>query len=171
MRNEMIWFDRKFIFNLAVEMFPMVVERLRGCPARLEEKVKSLPREILTRKDDDHWSIQETMGHLLVVEQLWHGRFDDFMAGKKELRPADIQNRRTKDSDFHSFEIRELLKSFRESREKLVDKLYGLSEEQAALTARHPRLDQPMHLIDSYYFAAEHDDHHLAKITDMINRS
>ncbi|UCC81008.1 MAG: hypothetical protein JSW64_06530, partial [Candidatus Zixiibacteriota bacterium] len=67
MRNEMIWFDRKFVFNLAIEMFPMVVERLRGCPARLEEKIKPLSRETLTAKDGDQWSIQETVGHLLVV--------------------------------------------------------------------------------------------------------
>jgi uncharacterized damage-inducible protein DinB len=170
MKNEMIWFDRKFVFNLAIEMFPMVVERLRGCPARLEEKVKPLSSEILTRKEGDRWSIQETVGHLLVVEELWHGRFDDFMAGKKDLRPADIENRRTKESDFHSFDINELLKSFRDKRKKLVDNLYGLNDEQVALTAQHPRLDQPMRLIDSYYFAAEHDDHHLARITDMINR-
>jgi len=170
MRNEMIWLDRKFVFNLAVEMYPMVVERLRGCPARLEEKIKPLSRDILTRKEGNQWSIQETVGHLVVVERLWHGRYDDFMAGEKELRPADIHNRRTKESDFHSFDIKELLKSFRESREKLVDNLYGLSEEQAALTAHHPRLDQPMRLIDSYYFAAEHDDHHLARITDMIKK-
>jgi uncharacterized damage-inducible protein DinB len=170
MQNEMIWFDRKFVFNLAIEMFPMVVERLRGCPARLEEKIKRLSRDILTKKDGDHWSIQETVGHLVVVEQLWHGRFDDFMAGEKRLRPADIENRRTKESDFHSYDINELLKSFRDSRKKLVDNLYGLSEKQAALTEQHPRLDQPMRLIDSYYFAAEHDDHHLAKITDMIKR-
>ena len=170
MKNEMIWFDRKFVFDLAIEMFPMVVERLRGCPARLEEKVKPLSREILIRKDGDQWSIQETVGHLVVVEELWHGRFDDFITGESKLRPADIHNRKTKESDFHSFVISELLKSFRESRMKLVNNLYGLSEEQVALTAHHPRLDQPMRLIDNYYFAAEHDDHHLAKITDMIMR-
>jgi uncharacterized damage-inducible protein DinB len=167
----MIWFDRKFIFNLAIEMFPMVVERLRGCPARLEEKIKPLSREILTKKDGDHWSIQETVGHLVLVERLWNDRFDDFMAGEKVLHSADIENRRTREANFHNFDIEELLKSFRDTRKNLVDKLYGLGEEQAAMTALHPRLNQPMRLIDSYYFAAEHDDHHLARITDMIMKS
>ena len=130
MRNEMIWFDRKFIFNISIDLYPMVVERLRGGPARLEEKIGPLSSDILTRKDGDQWSIQETVGHLVVVERLWHGRFDDFMAGEKGLRPADLQNRRTKDSNFHDFDINELLKSFRASREKLVKSLYGLSEEE-----------------------------------------
>ena len=168
MQNEMIWFDRKFIFNISIELYPMVVERLRGGPVRLEEKIKPLSGDILTRKDGDQWSIQETVGHLLIVEQLWHGRLDDFLVGETKLRPADILNRLSKEGDFNNADISELLSSFRESRGKLVDRLYGLSEEQTALTAHHPRLDTPMRLIDSYYFAAEHDDHHLARITDMI---
>ena len=34
----------------------------------------------------------------------------------------------------------------------------------------HPRLKQPMRLVDHLYFVAEHDDHHLAKIWEMISR-
>jgi hypothetical protein len=32
----------------------------------------------------------------------------------------------------------------------------------------HPRLKQPMRLVDHLYFVAEHDDHHLARIWEMI---
>jgi hypothetical protein len=39
------WFQRAFDFNLPVEMFPNVVERLRGTPARVEDKVRRSPRE------------------------------------------------------------------------------------------------------------------------------
>jgi len=31
-------------------------------------------------------------------------------------------------------------------------------------TLLHPRLQQPLRLVDHLYFVAEHDDHHLAKI-------
>ena len=32
-------------------------------------------------------------------------------------------------------------------------------------TARHPRLDQPMTIVDLCLFVAEHDGHHLASMT------
>jgi hypothetical protein len=38
-----------------------------------------------------------------------------------------------------------------------------------AHTMLHPRLKQPMRLVDHLYFAAEHDDHHLARIWELIN--
>src|ERR1043165_3178190 len=37
------WFEREFDFSLPVGVFPCVVERLRGTPARLEEVVGSPP--------------------------------------------------------------------------------------------------------------------------------
>lgn len=40
-----------------------------------------------------------------------------------------------------------------------------------ALFARailHPRLKKPMRLVDHLYFVAEHDDHHLAFIWELL---
>src|SRR6478736_1312979 len=37
------WTDRHFTFNLPEEMFPVVIERLRGTPARIEDKVRNAP--------------------------------------------------------------------------------------------------------------------------------
>jgi hypothetical protein len=34
-------------------------------------------------------------------------------------------------------------------------------------TGLHPRLNQPMRVIDLILFIAEHDDHHLARITEL----
>jgi hypothetical protein len=31
----------------------------------------------------------------------------------------------------------------------------------------HPRLRQPMRFVDHLYFVAEHDDHHLATISEL----
>jgi hypothetical protein len=33
----------------------------------------------------------------------------------------------------------------------------------------HPRLKQPMRLVDHLYFVVEHDDHHVARIWEMID--
>jgi hypothetical protein len=42
------------------------------------------------------------------------------------------------------------------------------SDEQIVRTAVHPRLQMPMRLVDWAYFVAEHDDHHLARIRELI---
>jgi len=61
-----------------------------------------------------------------------------------------------------------LIKGFRERREKLVRLLERFGVEGAGQTAHHPRLEKPMRVIDLAFFAAEHDDHHLAKLTGML---
>ena len=96
MVERMMWFERKFSFDLLpIWMYPNVVERLRGTPARLEDLTRSLPREILTGRDGDKWSIQEQAGHLLDLEQLGMNRLDDYEAGRDTLYAADLENRRT----------------------------------------------------------------------------
>ncbi|MFO7447566.1 MAG: hypothetical protein R6W90_14440 [Ignavibacteriaceae bacterium] len=89
------WFERKFNYDFPVQMFPVIIERLRGTPARLEEILNSLPKEILTKKEGDEWSIQEQAGHLLDLDELHAGRFEDYKNGLPQLRAADLQNRKT----------------------------------------------------------------------------
>ena len=36
-----------------------------------------------------------------------------------------------------------------------------------SVTALHPRLNQPMRVVDMAFFTAEHDDHHLARMTEL----
>src|SRR3989304_3251256 len=76
------WFERQFPTALPAEHFPVVVERLRGTPARLEERLQSLPTTVLTRRSGETWSIQENAGHLLDLEPLWLQRGEDFPAGR-----------------------------------------------------------------------------------------
>lgn len=166
--NDMIWFDRLFEFDLPVEMYPMVVERLRGTPARLEEKLAGLSEDVLTAKSDDVWSIKEQVGHLVDLFEVWDGRITDFVEGKKQLRPADLNNRLTKEANHNASDINKLLAQFRTNRASLVNRLEQFDLAGAAMTAQHPRLDQPMRIIDLAFFVTEHDDHHLAKMTDLM---
>jgi hypothetical protein len=89
------WADRTFRFDTPEALFPIIVERLRGTPARIEDKVRGLPPDLLTRRDGDEWSIQEHIGHLLDLDELHTGRLDDFLAGAEVLRAADMTNRKT----------------------------------------------------------------------------
>ena len=96
------WIKRQFAFALPLGMYPNVVERVRGTPARLEDLARSLAREILTRRDGDKRSIQEQAGHLLDLESLGMNRLDDFEAGRDPLSAADMENRKTHEGLFVS---------------------------------------------------------------------
>lgn len=164
----MAWIERKFDFGAPASLFPQLLERLRGTPARLEERVRNLAPEALRRREGTTWSIQENVGHLLDVERLWQGRLDDYDAGLATLRAADMENRRTHAANHNDHDLAELLDGFRTARMRLVDRLERLDPAQVERSATHPRLGQPMRVMDMALFAAEHDDHHLARITELI---
>jgi uncharacterized damage-inducible protein DinB len=161
------WFDRRFAFDLPEELFPVVVERLRGTPARIEDKVRGLSPAVLTRRDGDAWSIQEHVGHLLDLDGLHDGRLDDFLAGVPILRAADLTNRKTHEASYNERPLAGILQAFRRQRERFVARLDAWDQGLISLTARHPRLNQPMRVIDMALFTAEHDDHHLARMTEL----
>lgn len=164
------WFEREFTMKPPAGTFPLIVERLRGTPTRIEEKLHTIPAELLTKRIGNAWSIQENIGHLLDLEPLWSGRLDDLLSGKKELRPADLTNRATHEADHNSKSIESLASAFRTTRLALVKRLDELEEAQVVLTATHPRLGTPMRTIDLCHFVAEHDDHHLARTTELFSR-
>jgi uncharacterized damage-inducible protein DinB len=161
------WVERSFEFNLPAGVFPSVVERLRGTPARLEEMVRALPARALTRRVGELWTVQEQVGHLVDLDELHEGRLEDYERGLEVLRPADMSNRKTYEADHNAARIEDLLGRFREARAAFVRRLEALDEEGVARTALHPRLQKPMRVIDLALFVAEHDDHHLASITEL----
>lgn len=167
MMTRVEWFKRQFSFELPIEMFANVVERVRGTPARLEELTRSLPREVLTRRDGDKWSIQEQAGHLLDLEQLWLNRLDDFETGRGHLSNADLTNRKTHEANHNEDTIEKILDAFRKQRSEFVRRLDNYDEELAQRTGLHPRLNTEMRVIDHIFFVAEHDDHHLARISEL----
>lgn len=169
MVERILWFDRTFSFDfLPLWMYPNLVERVRGTPARLEDLTRSLPPEILTRRDDDKWSIQEQAGHLLDLEQLGIDRLDDYEAGSKTLHAADLENRKTHEANHNADTIKHLLATFRDERMKFVRRLDAYDEAFVQRVALHPRLKKEIRVLDLVYFIAEHDDHHLARISELI---
>jgi uncharacterized damage-inducible protein DinB len=163
--------DRKFEFTMPVEQFPAVLERLRGTPARVEEKVRGLSPAVLTRRDGDAWSMQEHLGHLLDLDELHLGRIEDFVAGAPSLRPADPQNKKTTEAGHNRRDVKELAQDFRRERRLFVERLEGLDPALLSRTALHPRLQQQMRVVDMAWFVAEHDDHHLARMTELQRRA
>lgn len=166
MVEQIQWFDRKFNFDdLHTGLFPGIVERLRGAPARLEESLRGISNELLKNKPEGKWSIKEEAGHLYDLEELWSVRLEGLLSDEPEIIPADLTNRKTHEAAHNSKSTEELLSQFRISRMRLVQKLDALSEDEVLAFSIHPRLKTKMRVIDLCYFVAEHDDHHLASIT------
>jgi hypothetical protein len=165
------WPERKFEFNFPAGIFPCLIERLRGVPARLEEMTLELPQDVLTSRFDAGWSIQEHVGHFLDAEELWQKRLDDYLTGKPVLTEADLAHRKTLEANHNANTIELLLAQFRLERSRLADRLSQLSEPDVARVSIHPRLNKPIRLIDSAYFTCEHDDHYLAILRDLVTKS
>ena len=162
------WFDREFPAIADNGILPSIIERLSGTPARIEEMTSQLDPDLLIRKPGSNWSIQEHVGHLSDLEPLWYGRLEELLTGAAELRAADLTNQKTNTANHNGRDIRMLLQLFRKQRKVLVERLLGLQDDQLLTTALHPRLQTPMRVIDLAYFVAEHDDHHLSAIREMI---
>jgi len=162
------WFDRKFDLSFPAELYPEMIERLRGTPARIEDRVKGLTAALLTRRDGEHWSIQENIGHLLDLEELFSGRLDDYDRRLPALRAADLSNEKTHKAQHNDRTMREILLAFRGARTDLVERQENCGPLYFDRIAQHPRLNKPMRVVDLLYFQAEHDDYHLARITELI---
>ncbi len=164
-----IWFERKFEFLFPVELHSNMCARLRGTPARLEELLGGRSREILIRKAQGKWSAQEHAGHLLDLEALWLARVEDYVAGSEQLTVADLRNRKTDEADYNARPLEQILREFRAARGRLLKRVDELDASLFAQAIPHPRLKTSMRLVDHLYFVAEHDDHHLARIWELVN--
>ena len=162
------WIDRKFEFNYPVELYPEIIERVRGASARLDEYLNAAPAEILTRREDGHWSIQENAAHLFDLDALTLERIEQYVAGVTVLHPADITNKKTSEANYNNVSAAEISRLFRERRTEVVNRLESLDAEMFARSAIHPRLNIPMRLVDFVFFEAEHDDYHFTRINELL---
>ena len=164
------WIERSFHFDFPKWMYPNLVERVRGGPARAEDAVRNVPFSLMTERQGASWSIQENIGHLLDIEPLMLGRLDDFENRLPQLRAWEETNSSTWEANHNARPLQELLTGFRSARSRLVERLDSLDDSLIEQVAFHPRLKRPMRVIDLVYFIAEHDDYHLAKISAIKQR-
>jgi uncharacterized damage-inducible protein DinB len=158
------WLDRKFNFDFPAGLLPVVIARLSGTLPHLMHLVNNLSDEQLESKPDNKWSIKEQIGHLASTESLHEGRIYDIIAHKEELRPAGFKPL----PDYNEEEIGELLSRFEINREKFLLLLKGLDDEIQNSCSLHPRLRVKLRPVDIAFFAAEHDDHHIASILEYL---
>ena len=163
------WFEKNFNFNFPVTNFPVIFSRLEGSIFRLQA--------ILVTADDEYcsynasgWSVKEHVGHLFDLEELWWKRLQDFLDRKELLSPADLTNTKTTEAGHNQNSLERLMQQFTIERQRMLETIYSFDKGTLSLSSIHPRLLQPMRLIDLLYFVAEHDDHHIAAISALLRK-
>jgi hypothetical protein len=162
------WTDRTFNFDFPDGWLFNILERLRGTTARILEITSKLSEEAASKRVNDKWSIKENIGHLADIEELHEGRIEDFIARKDMLRAADMSNAKTFNANHNRKSLRDLVTEFAANRNHFIQRLEQLDDETLKFKSLHPRLQAAMRPVDVAFFAAEHDDHHLATIREIM---
>lgn len=162
------WIDHIFNLGLDPGWATNVISRLQDTSIRLQHYCKSLSNQELIYKPNGAWSIKEHLGHLIDLEPLHQKRLKEFVDKKECLTMADMSNTATEKADHNSESLDNLLSDFNGSRNDLITEYHNLSKESLLHDSIHPRLKVRMKPVDLLFFVAEHDDHHLAGIQEII---
>lgn len=166
----MPWLERTFPSGLPVGLFPALAARFEGNLQRISSATLGLSRRgRTTRPADGSWSVQEHAGHLLELERLGEARLAEYERGEPVLSGADMSNRATEQGGYNERPAYEIIEALTELRFGMLARLQRLTPEQLAHAALHPRLKQPMNVVDWLFFMCEHDDHHLARMRRLVN--
>ena len=157
------WFERKMNFGLSKEMLLFYLERLRGTMVRIEKKVEQLDDRILTNQLGGKWSIKQHIGHLAEVDEIANKRIDEMLRGNAVLSPAVFEPK-----NYNPWPIKAVIEYFETTRSENLQKYQAIHPDDLLKSSEHPRLKMPMTPVDLAWFDAEHDDHHLVKINEII---
>jgi hypothetical protein len=162
--KKLAWFERQFSFGLPAGMLPFYLERLSGTGIRIAKKVQGVPEDILSEKINGKWSVKQNIGHLAEVDEIALKRIDQILQGVTVMSPAVFEPK-----DYNSLPVREVLQYFEENRNKNLSKYKSLRDEELLKSSLHPRLQVQMTPVDLAFFDAEHDDHHLVMIHEILD--
>ncbi|HWA35751.1 MAG TPA: DinB family protein [Cyclobacteriaceae bacterium] len=161
--KQLPWFERNLKFGLPAVMLPYYLERLGGTFVRMQQKVNGVADSILSNRLDNKWSVKQNIGHLAEVDQIANRRIDEMIAGKEILSPAVFEPQ-----DYNPWSVEKLLDFFQKNRNENIRKYKSLSESDLKKSSLHPRLKLQMTPVDLAWFDAEHDDHHLVRMNEII---
>jgi hypothetical protein len=159
------WFERQFSFGQPAAMLPIYLERLEGTIYRIEARVKGVSEETLSQQPGGKWSIKQHIGHLGEMDALSYKRIDEMIRGVSAITPGAFDG-----GSYHTQPLIEVLHFFRNSRLKNMARYRSLSEQELANGSLHPRLHVKMTPVDMAMFDADHDDHHLVIIHEILKK-
>ncbi len=162
------WTDHIFKLDLDPAWAGNILTRARDTEIRLKHYCKGLTDDQLSFQPNGTWSIKEHMGHLIDLEPLFYKRLKELEAFEKELVGADMSNAKTHAANHNSRSLEALLEEFSSLRRNFIGDFLAMPAAAHKHAAMHPRLHIPMKPVDLLFFIAEHDDHHLATIFEII---
>ena len=162
------WINRKFNFDFPEGLFPVIISRLKGAYPRIVDLTQNCSDQILSHQINNKWSIKQQIGHLSDLEELHTARINDFKNNAKILSAWDGTNKKTFEADHNNKSIKILLEEFKSVRDHFIQELLTFSASELIKTSLHPRLQKQMRIVDMAFFVAEHDDHHIAKMWEII---
>jgi uncharacterized damage-inducible protein DinB len=78
-----------------------------------------------------------------------------------------MTNQETHKAKHNTDTLANILAAFRRERMEFVKRLDSYDEAVVGRMALHPRLQVKIRVLDLVFFVAEHDDHHLARISEL----
>ncbi len=159
------WFERVFTFGLPTGMLPFYIERLEGTAARIEMKVKGISEDTLSHRLDNKWSVKENIGHLAEVDKIANKRITEMISGISPMSPAVFEPKA-----YQEWPIADVVNYFHETRIKNINRYKELNPDDLGKASMHPRLKVRMTPVDLAWFDAEHDDHHLVRISEIVSK-
>jgi hypothetical protein len=159
------WLERRFNFGQTPDMLVFFLERMQGTVVRINAKVDGIPDAVLSEQRDGKWSVKQNIGHLAEVEEISLKRIDEILNGVPTMSSAVFPVKQ----DYNAMPVRDVIAFFERNRLATLQAYNTLAASALKLTAIHPRFKVPMNPVDLALFHAEHDDHHLVRMTEIIN--
>jgi hypothetical protein len=162
------WLERTFHFDIPPGWVYNIISRLEGTEARLWHHFRDIPDDLAVQKSNGKWSIKEHVGHLGDLEELHLRRLSDFEDHAAQLSTWDVTNSATEKANHNANSIDFLIRDFADKRKEFIRRLRNFSDEVHEHQAMHPRLKILMKPVDMATFIAEHDDHHIASMLEIL---
>jgi hypothetical protein len=162
------WAERQLSFGKGLEELPVMLERVKGTTARLRNLTSHVPRERLLLRPYGQWSVVDHIGHLIYLQDRSEEHVDDFVSRRNELCQIDLSDQASILDLHRRQELGDLIEEFRLKRDYFVRRIQDM--DPGAL--RHQALNRcrgvRMTIVDTILYVAEHDDHHLASMRNIL---
>ena len=96
-------------------------------------------------------------------------RIKDFKNNATILSAGDGTKKKILETDHNNKNIKILLEEFKYARDHFIKELLSFSNSELIKQTLQPRLQKQMRVVDMAFFVAEQDDHHIAKMWEIIN--
>ncbi len=107
---------------------------------------------------------KQNIGHLRDVDNVALKRIDEMLNGITLMSPAVFEP----SLDYNALLMKEVFHFFKLQRLKNLRRYKTLTEVESLQSSLHPRLKVRMTPVDLAFFDAEHDDHHLVRINEIL---